>query len=159
MAGTHPPQSRMDEFSSSSLSLAPDPAGRAHPSARSRTMTTTVLFVEDQIELRAIHEAYLTAHGLRVITAGDGDAALTLAREERPDVILLDHSLPGGRTGVEVATLLRADPSTAGIPIIMLTAHTYGAVGQKAKAAGCVAFVAKPCPPSRVLQEVLRYGG
>jgi CheY-like chemotaxis protein len=117
---------------------------------------TTVLFVEDQLELRAIHATYLTAHGFRVVTAGDGDAALELTREEHPDVIVLDHSLPR-RTGVEVARALQGDPVTSAIPIIMLTAHTYGAVGQKARAAGCVAFLSKPCKPSRVLEEIRRY--
>lgn len=117
---------------------------------------TTVLLVEDQLELRAIHGTYLTAHGLRVLTADDGDQALDVTRAERPDVIVLDHSLPR-RTGVEVARTLQDDPVTASIPIIMLTAHSYGAVGRKARAAGCVAFLAKPCKPSRVLQEILRY--
>ena len=117
---------------------------------------TTVLFVEDQFELRAIHATYLTAHGLRVVTADDGDAAVTLTHQERPDVIVLDHSLPK-RTGVDVARTLQGDPGTSAIPIIMLTAHTYGAVGQKARAAGCVAFLSKPCRPSRVLEEIRRH--
>jgi two-component system cell cycle response regulator DivK len=117
---------------------------------------TTILLVEDQRELRAVFEAYLEGHGYRVLTADDGDAALAAARTSHPDLIVLDHSLPR-RTGVEVARELHADPKTAGIPILMMTAHTYGAVGQKARAAGCVAFLAKPCPPSRLLQEVTRF--
>jgi two-component system, cell cycle response regulator DivK len=117
---------------------------------------TTVLLVDDQFELRAIHGTYLQEHGYRVLTAGDGNRALETARRNVPDVIVLDHSLPG-RTGVEVARELRADPRTARIPIVMMTAHTYGAVGQKARAAGCVAFLAKPCNPSRVMQEIMRH--
>jgi two-component system, cell cycle response regulator DivK len=117
---------------------------------------TTVLLVDDQFELRAIHGTYLQEHGYRVLTAGDGNRALETARRSVPDVIVLDHSLPG-RTGVEVARELSADPRTARIPIVMMTAHTYGAVGQKARAAGCVAFLAKPCNPSRVLQEIVRH--
>lgn len=117
---------------------------------------TTVLFVDDQFELRAIHGTYLQEHGFRVITAADGNAALSSARANFPDIIVLDHSLPH-RTGVDVARELQRDPTTASIPIVMLTAHAYGAVGRKARAAGCVSFLAKPCPPSRVLQEVLRF--
>ena len=117
---------------------------------------TRVLIVEDQIELRAIHATYLAEHGLSVLTATDGNEALELARSELPDAIVLDHSLPG-RTGVDVAKALKSDDATAGIPVILVTAHTYGAVGQKARAAGCVAFLAKPCKPSRVLEEVLRH--
>jgi two-component system, cell cycle response regulator DivK len=117
---------------------------------------TTVLFVDDQFELRAIHGTYLQEHGFRVITAADGNAALISAREHSPDVIVLDHSLPL-RSGIDVARELRGDPRTAGIPIVMLTAHAYGAVGRKARAAGCDSFLSKPCPPSRVLQEVVRF--
>lgn len=117
---------------------------------------TTVLLVEDQLELLAIHSTYLGAHGIRVLTADDGEAALAVTRRERPDVIVLDHSLPR-LTGVDVARELRADSATARIPIIMLTAHSYGAVGRKARAAGCVAFLSKPCQPSRVLEEIRRH--
>jgi two-component system cell cycle response regulator DivK len=119
---------------------------------------TTVLLVEDQFELRAIHGTYLSCHGLRVLTADDGEEALSVAYSEHPDVIVLDHSLPG-RTGVEVARELREDAATSTIPIIMLTAHAYGAVGRKARAAGCVAFLAKPCTPSRVLEEIRKHTG
>ena len=116
----------------------------------------TILLVEDQLELRAVFEAYLQGHGYRVLTADDGDAGIETARASMPDIIVLDHSLPR-RNGVDVARALQADPSTATIPIVMMTAHAYGAVGQKARAAGCVSFLAKPCPPSRLLQEVTRY--
>lgn len=117
---------------------------------------TTVLLVDDQLELRAIHGTYLREHGFHVVTAGDGESALVAARTEAPDIILLDHSLPR-RMGLDVARELHDDPRTADIPIVMVTAHAYGAVGQKARAAGCVAFLAKPCAPSRVLQEVRRF--
>jgi CheY-like chemotaxis protein len=117
---------------------------------------TTVLLVEDQLELRAVFEAYLVGHGYRVLTADDGIAGLAAARASHPDIIVLDHSLPH-RNGVDVARELHTDPATAAIPIVMMTAHTYGAVGQKARAAGCVSFLTKPCPPSRLLQEVTRY--
>jgi two-component system, cell cycle response regulator DivK len=117
---------------------------------------TTVLFVDDQFELRAIHSTYLREHGFQVVTAADGVKALEQARSARPDIILLDHSLPHV-TGLDVARELQNDPSTASIPIVMITAHAYGAVGRKARAAGCVSFLAKPCPPSRVLEEVRRF--
>jgi CheY-like chemotaxis protein len=119
---------------------------------------TTVLLVDDQFELLAVHATYLQQRGYRVLTAGDGDHALDSARRDVPDIIVLDHSLPG-LTGVEVARELHTDPATAGIPIVMLTAHAYGAVGRKALAAGCVGFLAKPCNPSRVLQEIMRHTG
>lgn len=116
---------------------------------------TTVLFVEDQLELRAVHTAYLQSHGFRVITAADGNAGLELARTSHPDVVVLDHSLPH-RTGVEIADIMQQDPDLSQIPIVMMTAMPFGAVGRKALAAGCRVFLAKPCAPSRLLQELQR---
>jgi CheY-like chemotaxis protein/HAMP domain-containing protein len=118
----------------------------------------TVLVVDDRYELRAVNTAYLSGHGYRVIEAADGDAALEVARRERPDAILLDHSLPN-RTGLEVVRELKSDSATAAIPIVFITAHSYGAVGRSAMAAGCVAFLPKPCDPSRILREIARHAG
>jgi two-component system, cell cycle response regulator DivK len=116
---------------------------------------TTILFVEDQLELRAIHSAYLQSHGFNVITAADGDLGLELARTTHPDVIVLDHSLPS-KTGVEIANIIHDDPELTGIPIVMMTAVPFGAIGKRALAAGCKAFLSKPCAPSRLLEEVRR---
>jgi two-component system cell cycle response regulator DivK len=117
---------------------------------------TTILFVEDQLELRAIHTAYLQSHGFNVITAENGEAGLELARAAHPDVMVLDHSLPH-RTGVEIANIMQDDPELAGIPIVMMTALPFGAIGKRAYAAGCKAFLSKPCAPSRLLQELRRF--
>jgi CheY-like chemotaxis protein len=116
---------------------------------------TTVLFVEDQFELRAIHSAYLQDHGYRVLTAGDGEEGLVLAKTMHPDIIVLDHSLPN-RSGVEIARAVHNDPAMSEIPMIMMTAVPFGAIGMKAREAGCIGFLAKPCQPSRLLQEVQR---
>src|SRR5687767_6860091 len=96
---------------------------------------TTILYAEDRIEIRAMNTAYLQLQGFRVVPAQDGDSALELALTERPDIIILDHSMPG-RTGLEVAQELQLDPEMAGIPIVMMTAVPYGAVGKKARDAG-----------------------
>jgi two-component system, cell cycle response regulator DivK len=118
----------------------------------------TILFVEDQLELQQMHVTYLQRQGYNVLTAGDGDRALELARLHHPDLIVMDHSIPR-RTGIEVAQELRADTATSSIPIILMTALAYGAVGQRAREAGCVAFLSKPCLPSRLLVEVRRLIG
>jgi CheY-like chemotaxis protein len=117
-----------------------------------------VLIVDDRFELRAINGSYLRGHGYRVREAADGEAALAAVRREHPDVILLDHSLPY-RTGLEVLRELKADPGTAAIPVVFMTAHSYGAVGRSAVAAGCAAFLSKPVDPSRVMVEVARHVG
>ena len=119
---------------------------------------TTILYAEDRIEIRAMNTAYLQLQGFRVLPAADGDSALEMALAERPDIIILDHSMPG-RTGLEVAQELQMDPGLAGVPIVMMTAVPYGAVGKKARDAGCVSFLSKPCLPSRLLEEVVRFTG
>lgn len=115
----------------------------------------TVLLVDDQIELRSIHGAYLERHGYEVLTASDGESALRFVRERQPDIIFLDHSLRG-RTGLEIAQELKRNPETEHIPIFMLTGHSYGAVGRKALDIGCAGYLSKPVAPQRVLQEVER---
>jgi CheY-like chemotaxis protein len=115
----------------------------------------TVLMVEDQLEFRAIHSSYLQLHGYHVLVADDGGAAVHTARRERPDLILMDYSIPV-MNGLEAVRQLKEDPATAGIPVLLLTAHTYGAVGRRAKEAGCDGYLAKPVEPRRVLQEVQR---
>lgn len=113
----------------------------------------TVLIVEDQLDTLAIHSAYLERHGYRVLCAEDGEAGLDYARRHRPDLILMDLSVP--RVNGLVATeTLKGDPETGHIPIVIMTAHTYGSVGRRAVAAGCDGFLAKPLDPRRVLEEV-----
>ena len=116
----------------------------------------TILLVDDQLQLLGIHRTYLENHGYRVLTAETGESALEMVRRQRPDLILLDHSLPG-RTGADIAAELKQDAALSRIPIVMMTAHTYGAVGKRARDAGCDGFLSKPCDPKRVLLEVQRY--
>jgi two-component system, cell cycle response regulator DivK len=116
----------------------------------------TILIADDQQEMRAIHADYLTRHGYRVLSVSDGEEALRQARCSSPDIILLDHSMPG-RRGIDVARELKADAATAHIPVLLMTAHAYGAVGRRAREAGCAAFLSKPCGPRRVLEEVRRH--
>lgn len=121
-------------------------------------MEKTVLFVEDQIEFRAIHRAYLERRGYRVLVADDGEKALHCAREERPDLILMDFSMPR-LDGIRATAELKRDPGTRDIPVVLLTAHSYGSVGRRAREAGCDGYIGKPCDPSRLLAEVeLRLG-
>jgi two-component system, cell cycle response regulator DivK len=127
----------------------------ALPSGRIGSMST-ILLVDDQLQLLGIHRMYLETHGYRVLTAETGEGALEVVRRQRPDLILLDHSLPG-RTGADIAAELKQDAALAMIPIVMMTAHTYGAVGKRARDAGCDGFLSKPCDPKRVLEEVRRY--
>jgi CheY-like chemotaxis protein len=79
-----------------------------------------VLLVEDSKFLRMSTERTLTAAGYEVMSAGDGEEALRAARQDAPELILLDIMLPK-MTGPDVLKALKADPSTAAIPVMMLT--------------------------------------
>ena len=113
----------------------------------------TVLLVEDQLDFLAVHKLYLERHGFTVLTAEDGRTAVLRAREHHPHVILMDFSLPM-LDGLGATAQLKGDPDTRDIPVVLLTAHTYGTVGRRAREVGCAAFIAKPCEPRRVLEEV-----
>ena len=118
----------------------------------------TVLIVEDQVEALAINKVYLERHGYRVLEATDGWEGLRRAREQHPDLILMDYTMPL-LDGLGCTAELKKDPGTRDIPVLLLTAHAYGSVGRRAREAGCIGFVGKPCDPRRILQEVQRLIG
>jgi two-component system, cell cycle response regulator DivK len=115
----------------------------------------TVLIVEDQLEMRAISAAYLNHHGYRVLATDNGTEGVRVAREEHPDLVLMDVSVPG-MDGLRATQTLKADPGTRDIPVLIMSAHPYGSVGQRAFDAGCDGWIAKPLDPRRLLQEVER---
>ena len=83
-------------------------------------MKTTILLVEDSRLLRVASERALVKAGYSVICAADGEAALIMTREHKPDLILLDMMLPKVE-GLEVLRTLKGDPRNADIPVIVLT--------------------------------------
>src|SRR3954471_10376048 len=80
-------------------------------------------------------------HG--VLCATDAETGLTLARDERPDLILMDIQLPG-MDGFAATAMLKQDPATAGIPVIALTAMAMKEDQEKSRAAGCDGYISKP---------------
>ena len=88
-----------------------------------RTAKQTILVVDDEKDLVDLIAYNLQRNGYRVLTADNGDAALSVATRDRPDAIILDLMLPG-LSGTEVARRLRAEPRTAHTPIVMLTAKS-----------------------------------
>jgi two-component system, cell cycle response regulator DivK len=111
-----------------------------------------LLLVEDFDDAREMYRDYLAFSGFRVETARDGQEAIDKARALAPDLILMDLSLPG-IDGWEATRLLKADPATRRLPIVALSAHAMAADRERALAAGCDGFIAKPClPPDLVLQ-------
>lgn len=114
-----------------------------------------VLVVEDDADSRTIYRTILRISGYSVMETGDGTEGIRLARECRPDVILMDLGIPGtdGWTAIRV---LRQGASTARIPVIAITGHAMQEDEQRAREAGCAAFLAKPAAPRVVVAEIRR---
>ncbi len=113
-----------------------------------------VLYVEDAEDIRRLHATYLKKAGLRVVEAETGQEALARAAEQTPDCVVLDLGLPG-MDGYEVARKLRAEPATANVPIVMLTAHGFRAHMREASAAGCDEYLVKPTPGPELVRVVI----
>lgn len=103
--------------------------------------TTKLLLIEDSKFLRAATERALTRAGYNVTTANDGEEALRLARENQPDIILLDMMLPK-MPGLEVLKALKSDPATAGIAVVVLSALS-GKNAERLRKDGAFAFLGK----------------
>jgi CheY-like chemotaxis protein len=114
-----------------------------------------VLIVDDFEDNRAMYVQHLTYSGLRVAEAGQGEEALRKVHELRPDVIVMDLSLPV-LDGWEATRRLKADPGTRAIPVIALTGHALSGHSRRARDAGCDAFLTKPCLPDELLKEIRR---
>lgn len=114
---------------------------------------TLVLLVDDYPDNRDIYAQFLIYSGLRVEEADNGHQALDKAFTLRPDVIVMDLSLPG-LDGWEATRRLKQDPRTRDIPVIALTGHALAGDSEGAFDAGCDAFITKPCLPERLLDEI-----
>ena len=116
----------------------------------------TVLYVEDNEYNRKIVRQLLTRTTYRLREAADGEAALGMVREERPDLILMDVQLPK-MSGLDVTRALRGDPTTADVPIIVVTSFALSGDEQRAMAAGASAYIAKPYSPRELLTLINRF--
>lgn len=119
-------------------------------------MTKRILVVEDHEDNRQILRVLLGSAGYQMIEAHDGETALTTAASERPDLILMDIQLPG-LDGYEATRRIKADPALSGIPIIAVTSYALSGDEEKARAAGCSAYVAKPYKPLELLDKLREY--
>lgn len=113
-----------------------------------------VLVVEDNPVNLELVTALLEEAGCTILTAETAGAALQLVASERPDLILMDVQLPG-MTGYEATRRLKADPATAAIPVIAITAQAMRGEEATARAAGCDAYLTKPLE-TQAFRELLR---
>ncbi len=115
-----------------------------------------ILLVEDNEMNRDMLTRRLERHGYVVCCAPDGPTGVQMAADEQPDLILMDVAL-GEMDGWEATQLIRARPSTAGIPIIALTAHAMAGDEAKARDAGCDDFDTKPVEIERLIGKIERW--
>ena len=118
----------------------------------------TLLLVEDNEDNRIIYCTVLRHLGYEVVEAQDGVQAVELARTVRPDLILMDISIPR-MDGWEATRILRDDPRTSAIPIIALTAHALADDRERASELGFSSYLAKPIEPRFVVAEIRRWIG
>lgn len=109
----------------------------------------TVLVIEDNDDSREIYRSILEHHGFRVVLATTGEDGVAAARRERPDIIVMDLQLPE-MDGVSATRLLKSDPETAAIPVLVITVHAQADDLAGAHAAGCDEYIVKPADPSAV---------
>ena len=117
----------------------------------------TILIVED-IELNRDLLAQLLEEDHRLVFAEDGAAAIERAANVRPDLILMDLSLPR-MDGWEATRRLKADAALAHIPVIVLTAHAMRGDEERARACGCEDFLTKPIDETMLFEKIARHLG
>ena len=131
---------------------APPPADEPQGTAQDGHRTATVLCVEDnRASLELIRSALANRPDIRLLTAGNGKEGVDLARSMRPDVILMDNNMPV-LSGAEAQAMLKADPRTADIPVIAISANAMPAAIEKGLAAGFFRYLTKPVD----LDELIR---
>ena len=112
-----------------------------------------VLVVDDSPDTRLVYSDYLEDCGFRVLTAEDGEEAVRVAKNEWPAAIVMDLAMPNV-DGCEAIRRLRADPMTADIPIVAVSAYAFGREPMKAREAGADLCLSKPCLPPQVARVV-----
>jgi two-component system, cell cycle response regulator DivK len=116
-------------------------------------LTKRVLVVEDTEDNRQILRDLLTAAGYEVLEAVDGEAGVAMAACHKPDLVLMDIQLPL-IDGYEATRRMKAAPALQHIPIVAVTSYALSGDEEKARAAGCDGYIAKPFSPRQLLGKV-----
>lgn len=112
-----------------------------------------ILAVDDEPHILRLVAFSLRSGGFEVLEAGDGLAAIDIARSEHPDLILMDAMMPA-LDGYEACRRIKADPQTSDIPVVMLTAKTQAAERKAGLEAGAKDYVCKPFTPKDLVEQV-----
>ncbi len=119
-------------------------------------MGKTVLIVEDnELNMKLFHDL-LDAHGYATLQTRDGMEALAMAREHKPDLILMDIQLPEV-SGLEVTKWIKEDDNLKSIPVVAVTAFAMKGDEEKIREGGCEAYIAKPISVGTFIETVRRF--
>jgi two-component system cell cycle response regulator DivK len=119
-------------------------------------MQKKVLIVEDnELNMKLFHDL-LEAHGVATIETRDGSRVLEIAREQKPDLILMDIQLPEV-SGLDVTKWLKADEELRSIPVVAVTAFAMKGDEQKIREGGCEDYISKPISVTRFLEVIDTY--
>jgi len=119
-------------------------------------MRKRILVVEDQEDNRRILRDLLGNAGYELVEVESGEEAVTAVGMRRPDLIVMDIQLPV-MDGYEAARRIKSDPNMKAVPIIAVTSYALAGDEDKARAAGCNAYISKPFSPRALLEKVREY--
>jgi CheY-like chemotaxis protein len=117
-----------------------------------------VLIADDERALRLLVRATLESSRIAILEAANGREALELARAEKPDLVLLDVQMPE-LDGFTVCQMIKADPATSHIPVVILTAYGFASDAERSKGVGAAHHLMKPFSPFALLNLVNRLLG
>jgi two-component system cell cycle response regulator DivK len=118
-------------------------------------MDKRILVVEDNMLVQEVYASALQSLGCEVVTADDGNEAMELAREETPDLIIMDIMLPGV-SGLDLVRTMKADGDLKDVPIIVVTTMAMAGDQQKIRDAGADAYLPKPIQVDEFIESVRR---
>ncbi len=128
----------------------------AEPKSEDPAETKTVLIVEDNALNMKLFQDLLEAHGIATIDTNDGRNVLELAREHKPDLILMDIQLPEV-SGLDVTKWLKEDDELKEIPVIAVTAFAMKGDEQKIREGGCEDYISKPISVVHFMEVIQNY--
>ena len=116
----------------------------------------TVLITEDNPKNRKVFKDILSVNGYKSIEAEDGEEGYKMAKEHKPDLIVMDVQLPGAN-GYEVTRRLKSEDDTKDIPIIIVTSFAMAGEENEARAAGCNDYISKPINIHQFIETIKKY--
>lgn len=131
------------------------PAQFPSPTGSNGRRQPLIVVADDDRDTRELYRAFFDLSGFQTAEAANGHQALLMARRLKPDVLLTDLVLPD-MDGITVTRMLKQDPQTAAVRVLLVTGYAFDGLERRATDAGADRALIKPCLPNAVLREVHR---